>query len=60
MSYTTDIMVITYQGGQCFKGIFGDTTIAFDPIARESKLTSVKFGADVAFVSLIRQILTWY
>lgn len=52
MSYTTDIMVITYQGGQCFKVSFGDTTIAFDPIAKESKLTSVKFGADVAFVSL--------
>lgn len=52
MSYTTDTMVITYQGGQCFKVSFGDTTIAFDPIAKESKLASVKFGADVAFVSL--------
>jgi len=45
-------MVITYQGGQCFKVSFGDTTIAFDPIAKESKLSGVKFGADVAFVSL--------
>lgn len=52
MSYTTVIMVITYQGGQCFKVSFGDTTIAFDPVAKESKLASVKFGADVAFVSL--------
>ena len=45
-------MVITYQGGQCFKVSFGDTTLAFDPIAKSSKLSAVKFGADVAFVSL--------
>jgi L-ascorbate metabolism protein UlaG (beta-lactamase superfamily) len=45
-------MVITYQGGQCFKVSFGDTTLAFDPIAKQSKLPSTKFGADVAFVSL--------
>ncbi|OGG87754.1 hypothetical protein A2592_03495 [Candidatus Kaiserbacteria bacterium RIFOXYD1_FULL_42_15] len=45
-------MVITYHGGQCFKVSFGNTTLAFDPIAKESKLTSVKFGSDVAFISL--------
>lgn len=45
-------MVITHHGGQCFKVSFGDTTLAFDPIAKQSKLTPVKFGADVAFVSL--------
>lgn len=45
-------MIITYQGGQCFKVSFGDTTLAFDPISKQSKLPSVKFGADVAFVSL--------
>jgi len=45
-------MVITYQGGQCFKVSFGDTTIAFDPISKQSKLSGTKFGADVAFVSL--------
>ncbi len=45
-------MVITYQGGQCFKVSFGDTTLAFDPIAKQSKLPSAKFGADIAFVSL--------
>ncbi len=45
-------MVITYQGGQCFKVSFGDTTIAFDPISKQSKLQGVKFGADAAFVSL--------
>lgn len=45
-------MVITHHGGQCFKVSFGDTTLAFDPIAKQSKLSPVKFGADVAFVSL--------
>jgi hypothetical protein len=45
-------MVITYHGGQFFKVSFGDTTLAFDPIAKQSKLPSVKFGADIAFVSL--------
>ena len=45
-------MVITHHGGQCFKVSFGDTTLVFDPISKKSKLPSVKFGADVAFVSL--------
>lgn len=31
---------------------FGDTTLAFDPISKKSKLSPVKFGADIAFVSL--------
>ena len=45
-------MIITYHGGQCFKVTFGDTTLAFDPISKKSKLDAVKFGADVAFLSL--------
>jgi L-ascorbate metabolism protein UlaG (beta-lactamase superfamily) len=45
-------MVITYHGGQCFKVSFGATTLAFDPISKKSKLAGVKFGADIAFVSL--------
>lgn len=45
-------MVITYHGGQCFKVTFGNTTLAFDPISKKSSLTPVKFGADVALVSL--------
>jgi L-ascorbate metabolism protein UlaG (beta-lactamase superfamily) len=45
-------MVITHHGGQCFKVSFGDTTIAFDPISKKSKLSPVKFGADLAFISL--------
>jgi L-ascorbate metabolism protein UlaG (beta-lactamase superfamily) len=45
-------MIITYHGGQCFKVSFGDTTLVFDPISKKSKRTSVRFGADIAFVSL--------
>lgn len=53
MPYTTATMIITYHGGQCFKVSFGDTTIAFDPISKQAKgLDAVKFGADVAIVSL--------
>jgi L-ascorbate metabolism protein UlaG (beta-lactamase superfamily) len=45
-------MIITYHGGQCFKVSFGDTTLVFDPISKKSKLNPIRFGADVAFVSL--------
>jgi L-ascorbate metabolism protein UlaG (beta-lactamase superfamily) len=45
-------MIITYHGGECFKVSFGDTTIAFNPISKKSKLSPVKFGADVAFMTL--------
>ncbi len=45
-------MVITHHGGECIKITFGDVTLAFNPIAKQSKLPSVKFGADIAFVSL--------
>jgi L-ascorbate metabolism protein UlaG (beta-lactamase superfamily) len=51
MSYTIPIMVISHYGGQCFKVTFGNTTIAFDPISKKSKLNPVKFGSDVVFVS---------
>ena len=50
--YDSRTMIITYHGGQCFKVSFGDTTLAFDPISKQSKLTATKFGADVAFISL--------
>lgn len=52
LRYTTHVMIITHHGGQCFKVSFGDTTLAFDPIAKKSKLEAVKFGSDVALVSL--------
>jgi L-ascorbate metabolism protein UlaG (beta-lactamase superfamily) len=52
MSYTSRTMVISYHGGQCFKLSFGSTTIAFNPISKKSKLEQVKFGVDVAFVTM--------
>ncbi|HJL55804.1 MAG: MBL fold metallo-hydrolase [Candidatus Pacebacteria bacterium] len=45
-------MVITYHGGECFKVSFGDTTLAINPISKESKLKTVRFGADIVVVSL--------
>ncbi len=45
-------MVITHHGGQCFKVTFGATTLVFDPISKKSKLDPVKFGADVACISM--------
>ncbi len=45
-------MVITYHGGEFFKATFGDTTVAINPISKESKLSGAKFGADIAVVSL--------
>lgn len=51
--YTVTTMVISYHGGQSFKVSFGDTTLAFNPASKTSKLAeAVKFGADAAFVSL--------
>ena len=44
-------MVITYQGGYFFKVQFGDITLAVNPISKDSKLKSSRFGADVALVS---------
>ncbi len=45
-------MVITYHGGECVKVTFGEVTLAFNPISKQSKLSAVKFGSDVAFVSM--------
>ena len=45
-------MVITFQGGEFFKVQFGETTLAFNPISKDSKLKPVKFGADIALVSI--------
>lgn len=53
MRYTIRTMVISYHGGQSFKVSFGDTTLAFNPASKTSKLAdAVKYGADAAFVTL--------
>lgn len=44
-------MIITYFGGEFFKVQFGDKTLAFNPISKDSKLKPSRFGADIVFVS---------
>lgn len=44
-------MIITYLGGEFFKVQFGDTTLAFNPISKDSTLKPSRFGADIVFVS---------
>ncbi len=46
-------MVITYHGGQFFKVVFGQTTLAVNPISKASKLPQTRFGADIVLVSLM-------
>jgi hypothetical protein len=45
-------MVITYYGHEFFKVQFGDITLAFNPISKESKLKTSRFGADIALISI--------
>ncbi len=45
-------MIISYHGAQACKVQFGDTTIAFDPISKESKIKAVSFGADITLISV--------
>ncbi len=45
-------MIITYHGVDFFKVSFGDITIAVNPISKDSKLKSTKFGSDITLVSL--------
>lgn len=45
-------MIITYQGVEFFKVQFGDTTLAFNPVSKDSKFKPTRFFADIALVSL--------
>src|SRR3989344_4560435 len=45
-------MIITYLGGEFVKVQFGDTTLAFNPISKDSKLKASKFGADIVLTSI--------
>lgn len=45
-------MIITYHGVDFFKVSFGDITIAVNPISKDSKLKSTRFGSDITLVSL--------
>ena len=50
LSYTSATMVITHYGGQCFKLSFGDTSLAFNPISKKSKLTESTLCTDCVFI----------
>ena len=45
-------MIITYLGAEFVKVSFGDTVLAFNPISKDSKLATSKFGTDIVLSSL--------
>ena len=45
-------MIINYLGGEFIKVQFGDTILAFNPISKDSKLATAKFGADIVLSTL--------
>ncbi len=45
-------MIITYNTHESFKVQFGDTTLAFNPVSKKSKLPATSFGADVVLSTL--------
>lgn len=45
-------MIITSQGAESIKMQFGDTTLAFNPVSKDSKLKSQTFGSDVVLISV--------
>lgn len=49
---TSGDMIITYLGGEFVKVQFGDTTLAFNPISKDSKLATSKFGADIVLSTI--------
>lgn len=53
-------MVITYYGAESFKVQFGETVLGFNPISKEALKSgekSIRFGADIAFVSAAVPVL---
>lgn len=45
-------MVITHHGGECIKASFGDTTLVFNPMSKQSKLPAARFGADIVLITM--------
>lgn len=46
-------MIITHHGVDFFKVSFGDITLAVNPISKDSKYKSSRFGSDITLISLI-------
>ncbi len=45
-------MIITYQGVEGFKVQYGEKILAFNPVSKDSKQKSTRFGADIGLISL--------
>lgn len=45
-------MIITYHGADFFKVSFGDTTLAVNPISKDSKIKGKSFGSDITLISV--------
>jgi hypothetical protein len=45
-------MIISYQGIESIKVQFGDTIVSYNPVSKDSKFKSTRFGADIALISL--------
>ncbi len=52
MSFSTTGMIITYHGVDFFKVSFGNTTLAVNPVSKDSKIKAARFGSDITLVSL--------
>ena len=44
-------MIVSYHGAECFKISQGDTTLALNPISKDSKFRPTRFGADVTLIT---------
>ena len=44
-------MIITYHGSQCFKISQGDITLALNPVSKNSKAKTNRFGADITLIT---------
>ncbi|MFA6416292.1 MAG: MBL fold metallo-hydrolase [Candidatus Paceibacterota bacterium] len=44
-------MIVNFYGQAFIKAQFGDTVVAFNPIAKESEAKTTRFGADLCLVS---------
>lgn len=44
-------MVITHYGTEFFKITFGETTLAFNPVSKNSKNKTTSFGSDIVLVT---------
>lgn len=44
-------MIVSYHGAECFKISQGNITLALNPISKDSKFKTTRFGADVTLIT---------